>query len=137
MTTPPAHNEPFNFKETFINVGQQTLSKQRNDYVHSVGVLVTGLMVLAGLLYLWKPAAAIIPLVCAIIAMWGRWMITRQVVQDLADMRASKAGYASTGNRDYVDFIRLRGEQMLRDNKALTPLAKNEINELLDWAAKH
>ena len=32
-----------NFKETFISVGQQTLSKQRNDYVYSVGVLVTGL----------------------------------------------------------------------------------------------
>ena len=137
MTTPPTHNEPFNFKETFIKVGQQTLSKQRTDYVHSVGVLVTGLMVLAGLLYLWKPAAAIVALVCAIIAMWGRWMITRQVVQDLSDMHASKAGYASTGNRDYLEFIRLRGEQMLRDNKALTPLAKNEINELMDWAAKH
>lgn len=123
-----------NFKETFISVGQQTLSKQRNDYVYSVGVLVTGLMVLAGLLYLISEVAAIVALVCAIIAMWGRWVINRQVVEDLRQMRASKSGYEKHGTKEYLEFIRLRGQQMLRDNKALTPLAKNEITDLMEWA---
>lgn len=123
------------FKETFIAVGQQTLSKQRNDYVYSVGVLVTGLMVLAGLLYLVSEVAAIVALVCAIIAMWGRWVINRQVVEDLRQMWASKSCYERQGTKEYLEFIRLRGEQMLRDNKALTPLARAEITELMEWAA--
>ncbi|MDO5076891.1 hypothetical protein [Corynebacterium sp.] len=124
------------FKETFIAVGQQTLSKQRQDYVYSVGKLVTGLMVLAGVLYLWFPIAAVVALVCAIIAMWGRWILTRQVTRDLAEMRAAKTGYTTTGDPDYARFIRLRGEQMLADNKALTPLAKAEIGDLIAWAAE-
>ena len=75
-------NDRPGFKDTFIAVGQQTLSKRRTDYVYSVGVLVTGLMVLAGLLYFLTPIASIVALVCAIIVMWGRWIILRQVTQD-------------------------------------------------------
>ena len=70
-------NDRPGFKDTFIAVGQQTLSKRRTDYVYSVGVLVTGLMVLAGLLYFLTPIASIVALVCAIIVMWGRWIILR------------------------------------------------------------
>ena len=103
MNNTPENDRP-GFKDTFIAVGQQTLSKRRTDYVYSVGVLVTGLMVLAGLLYFLTPVASIVALVCAIIVMWGRWIILRQV---------------------------------LNDNKALTPLAKQEITQLMDWAASH
>lgn len=124
------------FKETFIAVGQETLSKERKDYVYSVGKLVTGLMVLAGLLYLWTPVAAIVALVCAIIAMWGRWILTRQVTNDFMEMRAAQDGFNATKDPDYLEFIRLRGEQMLEDNKALTPLAKAEIGDLMAWAAE-
>ena len=86
MNNTPENDRP-GFKDTFIAVGQQTLSKRRTDYVYSVGVLVTGLMVLAGLLYFLTPIASIVALVCAIIVMWGRWIILRQVTKDLADMR--------------------------------------------------
>ena len=48
-----------------------------------------------------------------------------------------KEGYTATENAEYLEFIRLRGEQMLNDNKALTPLAKQEITQLMDWAASH
>ena len=105
--------------------------------MYSVGILVTGLMVLAGLLYFLTPIASIVALVCAIIVMWGRWIILRQVTQDFADMRTAKEGYTATENAEYLEFIRLRGEQMLNDNKALTPLAKQEITQLMDWAASH
>jgi len=136
MNNTPENDRP-GFKDTFIAVGQQTLSKRRTDYVYSVGVLVTGLMVLAGLLYFLTPIASIVALVCAIIVMWGRWIILRQVTQDFADMRTVKEGYTATENAEYLEFIRLRGEQMLNDNKALTPLAKQEITQLMDWAASH
>ena len=52
-------------------------------------------------------------------------------------MRTTKEGYTATENAEYLEFIRLRGEQMLNDNKALTPLAKQEITQLMDWAASH
>ncbi|MCQ9352017.1 hypothetical protein NQ015_03910 [Corynebacterium sp. 153RC1] len=139
MSTSSSHNgnaRP-SFKETFIAVGQQTLSKDRQDYVHSVGVLVTALMVLAGLLYLWTPAAAVVALVCALILLWGRWVIRRQVLQDMSQMhqaRETVETQSPENAEEYRQFIRLRGAQMLRDNKALTPHAKQEIKALLQWA---
>lgn len=127
------------FKETFIEVGRRSLApenKQRQDYVYSVGIPVTALMVLAGALYYWTPMASIVVLSCAIILMWGRWVILRQVTTDLSQMRASKQMFRKERNKDYLQFIQLRGEQMLRDNKALTPLAKQEITELIEWASQ-
>lgn len=127
------------FKETFIEVGRRSLApenKQRQDYVYSVGIPVTALMVLAGALYYWTPMASIVVLSCAIILMWGRWVILRQVTTDLSQMRASKQMFKKERNKDYLQFIQLRGEQMLRDNKALTPLAKQEISELIEWASQ-
>lgn len=125
------------FKSTFIEVGQRELDKNRQDYVYSVGVLVTGLMALAGVLYLVSDVAAIVALVCALVALWGRYVIKRQVLRDFAEMHSAREAVEHRGvaNADeYREFVRLRGEQMLRDNKALTPLAKSEINELLAWA---
>lgn len=127
------------FKETFIEVGRRSLApenKQRQDYVYSVGIPVTALMVLAGAFYYWTPVASIVVLSCAIILMWGRWVILRQVTTDLSQMRASKQMFRKERNKDYLQFIQLRGEQMLRDNKALTPLAKQEISELIEWASQ-
>lgn len=125
------------FKSTFIEVGQRELDKNRQDYVYSVGVLVTGLMVLAGVLYLVSDVAAIVALVCALVALWGRYVIKRQVMRDFAEMRSAREVVEKQNvenAEEYREFVRLRGEQMLRDNKALTPLAKDEINELLAWA---
>lgn len=125
------------FKSTFIEVGQRELDKNRQDYVYSVGVLVTGLMALAGVLYLVSDVAAIVALVCALVALWGRYVIKRQVMRDFAEMHSARETVERrhVANADqYREFVRLRGEQMLRDNKALTPLAKSEINDLLAWA---
>ena len=55
------------FKDSFVAVGRETISKERNDYVYSVGVAVTALMVLAGAVYFWTPIASIVVLICAII----------------------------------------------------------------------
>lgn len=128
------------FKETFIEVGQRTLDKDRQQegiYIVSVAPIVTGLMVVAALLYVWTHGwGTLIALVCALVALWGRWILQRQAAKDFADLRMSQEGFEKTGKTEYLEFIRLRGEQMLRDNKALTSAARAEIAALLDWAGQ-
>lgn len=128
------------FKETFIAVGQRTLDKNRQEegiYIVSVSAIVTGLMVVAALLYvLTKGWGTLVALVCALIVLWGRWMLQRQASKDFADMYTSVRGYKATGKDEYLEFIKLRGEQMLRDNKALNKQAKNEIAALLDYVER-
>ena len=126
------------FKETFIEVGQRTIDKDRQDegvYIVSVAPIVTGLMVVAALLYVITHGwGTLIALVCALIVLWGRWVLQRQATKDFADMYMSQDGYRKTKKPEYVEFIRLRSEQMLRDNKALTKKARAEVQTLLEWA---
>lgn len=129
------------FKETFIQVGQRTLDKNRQDegiYIVSVAPIVTALMVIAALLYAWTRGwGTLVALVCAIIVMWGRWVLQRQATKDFTDLYISKEGFEKTGKPEYLEFIRLRCEQMLRDNKALTTKAKSEVQALLVYARRH
>lgn len=126
------------FKETFIEVGQRTIDKDRQDegvYIVSVAPIVTGLMILAALLYVITHGwGTLIALVCALVVLWGRWVLQRQATKDFADMYMSQEGYRKTKKPEYVEFIRLRSEQMLRDNKALTKKARAEVQALLEWA---
>lgn len=128
------------FKETFIAVGQRALDKDRQDegiYIVSVSAIVTALMVIAALLYvLTQGWGTLVALVCAMIVLWGRWVLQRQASKDFADMYTSVRGYKATGKDEYLEFIKLRGEQMLRDNKALNNKAKNEIAALLDYVER-
>lgn len=128
------------FKETFVAVGQRTLDKDRQDegiYIVSVAPIVTAFMVIAALLYVITHGwGTLIALVCALVALWGRWMLQRQAAKDFADMRTSVQGFKATGKDEYLEFIKLRGEQMLRDNKALTSSAKAEIHRLLDYVER-
>ncbi|MCI1219689.1 MAG: hypothetical protein LKF99_04040 [Bifidobacterium sp.] len=109
----------------------------RAGYTYGVSKLVTGLMVLGGVLYPLTPWGLVICLCVALIAMVGRLLIERQATGDFSDMHEAKRQYESTHRRDYLDFIEARGRQMLDDNKALRPASKAEINELLEWAGKH
>lgn len=49
-------------------------------------------------------------------------------------MHASQREYKLTGQPEYPEFVRLRAQQMLRDNKALTRAARQEVQGLLAWA---
>lgn len=51
-------------------------------------------------------------------------------------LRQAKQQFEQTGNVDYLEFIHLRGTQMLSDNKVLADSAKLEIQALLDFVAK-
>ncbi len=137
MNSKPDAQKP-TFKETFIQVGQRTLDKDRQNegvFIVSVAHIVTGLMVVAALLYVWTHGwGTLVALVCALIVMWGRWVLQRQAAKDFHDLYTSKEGFEKTGKPEYLEFIRLRSEQMLRDNKALTSAAKAEVRSLLAYA---
>lgn len=137
MNSKPDAQKP-TFKETFIQVGQRTLDKDRQNegvFIASVAPIVTGLMVVAALLYVWTHGwGTLVALVCALIVMWGRWVLQRQAAKDFHDLYTSKEGFEKTGKPEYLEFIRLRSEQMLRDNKALTSAAKAEVRSLLAYA---
>lgn len=137
MNSKPDTQKP-TFKETFIQVGQRTLDKDRQNegvFIVSVAPIVTGLMVVAALLYVWTHGwVTLVALVCALIVMWGRWVLQRQAAKDFHDLYTSKEGFEKTGKPEYLEFIRLRSEQMLRDNKALTSAAKAEVRGLLVYA---
>lgn len=121
-----------------MEVGQRTLDKGRQEegvYIVSVAPIVTGLMVLAALLYtVTQGWGTLVALVCALVALWGRWVLQRQAAKDFAEMRASQREYKLTGQPEYPEFVRLRAQQMLRDNKALTRTARQEVQDLLAWA---
>lgn len=58
-----------------MKVGQRTLDKDRQEegvYIVSVAPLVSGLMVLAALLYtVTQGWGTLVALVCALVALWG------------------------------------------------------------------
>ncbi|RYL91672.1 hypothetical protein [Sporolactobacillus sp. THM19-2] len=109
--------------------------KAHEAYVISSAKWVTLLMVIGILLYVptggWGTVAA---LSLAVALLIGRYLLARQAAGDFRDMHHAKKGYAKTRNKDYLRFIKARGEQMLNDNKALTKPAKAEIRQLLAYA---
>lgn len=121
-----------------MKVGQRTLDKDRQGegvYIVSVASIVSGLMVLAALLYtVTQGWGTLVALVCALVALWGRWVLQRQATKDFTEMHASQREYKLTGQPEYPEFVRWRAQQMLRDNKALTRAARHEVQGLLAWA---
>lgn len=121
-----------------MKVGQRTLDKDRQEegiYIVSVAPIVSGLMVLAALLYtVTQGWGTLVALVCALVALWGRWVLLQQATKDFTEMHASQREYKLTGQPEYPEFVRLRAQQMLRDNKALTRAARQEVQGLLAWA---
>lgn len=129
-------NNP-SFKDTFIQVGQEHLDKNRHDkdLIVSVAPIITGLMVVAGVLYFLTPIASIVALILAVIALWGRWVLTRQLAGDLRDMYAARQAHADGRQpEECAAFVLARATQILQDNKMLTPAAKQEVSALKDWA---
>lgn len=131
------HRQKPTFKETFVAVGQDTLDKKREDrqYILSTAPLVTGLMVIAAAGYFLSPIITLIALILALITLWGKMTLTRQVLKDITDMQAAQQAYtAGQQPAECLDFIQLRSEQMLKDIKVLSPFAKQQILELQQWA---
>lgn len=101
-------------------------------YTYGASKLVTGLMVLGGLLYL--PTAGwglLICLVVALFALIGRRMIEGQVKGDFRDLAEARRQYRVSRDTRYLDFMEARCQQMLSDNLILRPEAKAELQNYL------
>lgn len=106
-------------------------------YTYGTHYVVTGLMVLAIALYpLTAGYGSIVAVAAAIVIMAGRRMLENQVRRDVSDLEEAKKQFTRTRNADYLEFIRLRVNQMLADNKMLRPETKVTLGDYLAWAEK-
>lgn len=104
-------------------------------YTHSVGKYVTWLMVIACVLYPFtRGIGSILALIVAIFLMGGRAMIERQVRRDVSDLEEAKKQYGLTRNSEYLQFMILRAEGLLEDNKILTPDSRSLLENYTQWA---
>ncbi|RYL93839.1 hypothetical protein EWI07_06635 [Sporolactobacillus sp. THM7-4] len=107
-------------------------------YIISSSKWVTGLMVVGIFLYnLTGGWGTVVALSLAVALLIGRYLLVRQATGDFRDMHHAKKCYGQTKNKDYLRFIKARGEQMLNDNKVLTQSAKAEIQSLIGFADKY
>lgn len=119
----------------FENIRTALRKNNEEGYVYSVAKWITLLMVVGILLYqLTGGWGTLVCLSLAIALLIGRFLLARQAEGDFRDMHHAKQGYTKSRKKDYLRFIKARGEQMLNDNKMLTKRAKKEINELLAYA---
>ena len=108
---------------------------RRRGYTHSMGRYVTWLTVIACILYPFTRGIASIPvLLVAIFLMGGRAMIERQVRRDVSDLEEAKKQYGLTRNSEYLQFMILRAEGLLEDNKILTPDSRSLLENYTQWA---
>lgn len=106
-------------------------------YIKNSSMLVTVLFIVAGVLYYpTQGYGAVVALVLAIFVLMGQKLLITQTKRYFVEMYAAKQQFEKTGNVDYLEFIHLRGTQMLSDNKVLADSAKLEIQALLDFVAK-
>ena len=106
-----------------------------HDYTHSMGKYVTWLMVIACILYPFtRGIGSILALVVAIFLMGGRALIERQVRRDVSDLEEAKKQYGLTRNPEYLQFMTLRAEGLLEDNKILTPASRTLLEGYAQWA---
>ncbi|MGQ8821368.1 hypothetical protein [Bibersteinia trehalosi] len=107
-------------------------------YIKNSSMLVTGLFIIAGVLYYpTQGYGAVIALALALFVLLGQKLLIAQTKRYFAEMYAAKQQFEQSGNPDYLEFIRLRGTQMLSDNKVLADSAKTEIQTLLAFVHKH
>ena len=104
-------------------------------YTHSMGKYVTWLMVIACILYPFtRGIGSILALIVAIFLMGGRALIERQVRRDVSDLEEAKRQYGLTRNPEYLQFMTLRAEGLLEDNKILTPDSRSLLQGYVQWA---
>ena len=104
-------------------------------YTHSMGKYVTWLMVIACILYPFTQGiGSILALLAAIFLMGGRVLIERQVRRDVSDLEEAKRQYGLTRNPEYLQFMTLRAEGLLEDNKILTPSSRTLLEDYARWA---
>lgn len=116
---------------------KQALKAPEQQYIKNSSMLVTGLFIIAGVLYYpTNGYGSVIALALAIFVLMGQKLLILQTKKYFAEMYAAKQQFVETQNQDYLEFIRLRGTQMLADNKVLSDNAKQEIQILLKFVSE-
>ncbi|WP_303820454.1 hypothetical protein [Actinobacillus minor] len=116
---------------------KQALKAPEQQYIKNSSMLITGLFIIAGVLYYpTNGYGSIIALALAIFVLMGQKLLISQTKKYFAEMYAAKQQFVETQNQDYLEFIRLRGTQMLADNKVLSDNAKQEIQILLKFVSE-
>ncbi|WP_143052904.1 hypothetical protein [Propionibacterium cyclohexanicum] len=106
-------------------------------YVHGSAKIVTGLLVVACVLYpLTGGWGSLVALVLAIVVLLGRRLLENQAAGDFSDLAEARRQYRRTGNKEYLAFMKARCTQMLNDNKVLTAESKATLNEYLVFVDK-
>ena len=106
-------------------------------FTYGTHYVVSGLMVVAIVVYPFTAGiGSIVALVVAIIVMAGRHMLETQVRRDVSDLEEAKTQYGRTRNPEYLEFMRLRVQQMLSDNRMLRPESKEQLIGYVEWAEK-
>lgn len=117
---------------------KELLKSPEQPYIKNSSILVTGLFIIAGVLYYpTNGYGSIVALVAAIFVMMGQKHLISQTRQYFTEMYAAKQQFEQTQNKDYLEFIQARATQMLTENKVLSNQAKQEIAVLLDYVKKH
>lgn len=107
-------------------------------YVKNSSKLVTGLLILAGILYYpTKGYGAIVALSLAMFVLMGQKLLISQANKDFADLYQAQNQFKQNGEPDYLRFIQLKANQMLKDNKVLSIKAKQELNQLLAFVEEN
>lgn len=108
------------------------------QYIKNSSMLVTVLFIVAGILYYPTDGyGSVIALALAVIVMFGQKMLISQTKKYFIEMYAAKQQFEQTQNKDYLEFIKLRGSQMLNDNKVLSDKAKADIRALLKFSEEN
>lgn len=116
---------------------KQALKVPEQQYIKNSSMLVTGLFIIAGVLYYpTNGYGSVIALALAIFVLMGQKLLISQTKKYFAEMYAAKQQFVETQNPDYLEFIRLRGTQMLSDNKVLSDKAKQDIHTLLNFVTE-
>lgn len=117
---------------------RKALKTTEQQYIKNSSMLVTVLFIIAGVLYYpTNGYGSIIALALAVMVLVGQKMLISQTRTFFAEMYAAKAQFKQTQNKDYLEYIRLRGTQMLKDNKVLSDKAKQEIQALLEFVKEN
>lgn len=108
------------------------------QYIKNSSMLVTVLFIVAGILYYPTDGyGSVIALALAVIVMFGQKMLISQTKKYFIEMYVAKQQFEQTQNKDYLEFIKLRGSQMLNDNKVLSDKAKADIRALLKFSEEN
>ena len=118
-----------------INFKDLVKAPAKEGYIKNSSTLVTGLFVIGGILYnLTKGYGTVVALGIALLVMVIQKILINQTNKYFQDMYQAKEMYKKTKNKEYLLFIKLCSDKMLKEIKVFSDKGKLELKELQDYA---